>query len=339
MSEMPTITLAHGDGCAATLRLIRDEILSRFGNPALNTLEDGAWITLNDTAVVVSTDSHVVDPPIFPGGNIGRLAISGTVNDLLASGAIARYLTFSLILTEGFPIPTLEQILDSASETASAIDVQIVAGDTKVVGNEGRSSIYINTTGFGLPLNRGKNYAVSGARAGDVIIITGTVGDHGLAVLSAREGLGFEQRVQTDCAPLTSLLIPVLRHCDNLHSLRDPTRGGLIEALIDMAEGSAVNIIIEQDAIPIKKEVFFGCEMLGLDPLSLANEGKMILAIDPLEAERALSLLHNHPLGGASAVIGRVVPASASQGQLVLKRNGALKAIARPEGNSLPRLC
>ena len=339
MSESPSITLAHGDGGGVTMKFIRDEILNRFGNPILNVLEDGSWIPLKCEQVVISTDSYIVDPPIFPGGDIGKLAIAGTVNDLLASGALPLYLTLSLILTEGVPLSSLSVILDSAQQTAQAARVQIVAGDTKVLERQPKTGIYINTTGLGLPMAPRRNYAVSNAMPGDKIIVTGAVGDHGLAVLSAREGLGFETRVQSDCAPLHDLIIPILRVFDAIHSMRDPTRGGLLGTLIDIAESSTVELLVEREAIPIKSEVRFGCEMLGLDPLSLANEGKMVLVVAPEQADGVLAHLRRHPLGSESALIGEVLRQE-FRGNCVVMKQGRTKRLAmRPAAQSLPRLC
>jgi hydrogenase expression/formation protein HypE len=289
--------------------------------------------------MVISTDSYVVDPPIFPGGDIGKLAISGTVNDLLASGAIPHYLTFSLIISEGFPHSALKCILDSAQQTAQAADVKVVAGDTKVLGKQNNVGIYINTTGLGIPIKSGKNYAVSNACPEDSVIVTGTLGDHGMAVLSAREGLGFEHRILSDCAPLHELMIPLLKACDEIRCLRDPTRGGVIGALIDITESSRVDVFVDEDAIPLKNEVRFGSEMLGLDPLSLVNEGKMIIVVSAAETEKVLAQLRQHPLGKASNVIGVIQKAHAPRGQLILKKGGTRRVVVRPEGQILPRLC
>lgn len=339
MVDHSMITLAHGDGGAATLRFIRDEILTRFGNPILNRLEDGSWVTLAGIQIVVSTDSYIVDPPVFPGGDIGKLAVAGTVNDLLASGAIPYYLTLSLVISEGFPLSTLRHILDSAQHTARSVNVQIVAGDTKVLSKQASAGIYINTTGLGLPIRPGSDYAVSNARVGDSVIVTGSVGDHGLAILSVREGLGFEQRVQTDCAPLYDLIIPLINAFDGIHCLRDPTRGGLNGVLIDIAESSVVDISIDENDVPIKREVRCGCEMLGLDPLNLVNEGKMVIVVAPEQADEIINQLHRHALGRESAIIGTVRRASSSIGRLVLRKEFVEQVVIRHEGQALPRLC
>ena len=339
MIKSAAVTLAHGDGGEATLRFIHDEILTRFGNPSLNQLEDGSQISLGNNNVVISTDSYIVDPPLFPGGDIGRLAIAGTVNDLLACGALLHSLTLSLILTEGFPLSTLRQILDSAQYTANSVGAQIVAGDTKVLPKETRAGIYINTTGLGLPISTQKTYAVTNAQVGDSIIITGSIGDHSLAVLSAREGLGFEQRLQSDCAPLNEFIIPLLKAFDGIHALRDPTRGGLSGVLLDITESLAVDVVIDQDLIPLKPEVQFGSEMLGLDPLNLANEGKMVIIAAPTQAGEIITQLRQHPLSKESAIIGTIRQAQSLQGRLILRKSHKEIIIDRPKDHLIPRLC
>ena len=335
----PIITLAHGDGCGITSRFIRHEILKRFTNPVLNHLEDGSWVKWDASNVILSTDSFIVDPPVFPGGDIGKLAISGTVNDLLASGAVPRYFSLSLILTEGLPLDLIKKILDSAQQTALAANVQIIAGDTKVLERHVRAGLLINTTGIGTPIELGKDYSVSRVKSGDRIIITGSVGDHGLAVLSVREGLGFEQRVQSDCAPLHELLLPILHTFDGIRSMRDATRGGLLGVVLDMTEVSNVDILLEMDAIPIKPDVRHGCEMLGLDPLTLVNEGKMVMAVAASQADEILHQLRQHPLGQDSAIIGRVQSPSSLKGQLLLKSRRNRRVVLRPDGQNVPRLC
>jgi hydrogenase expression/formation protein HypE len=337
-AEQATVTLAHGDGGAVMHRFLSNEILSRFGHSGLKELEDGTWIRMGHVEFILSTDSFVVDPPVFPGGDIGCLAVTGTVNDVLASGGRPRYITLALVITEGFRMDTLRRILDSARATAEEAGVEVVAGDTKVVPRAGIPQIVINTTGVGFPIIPGQRYEISRARPGDRILLTGSIGDHSLAVLSAREGLGFEQRVVTDCAPLQTLLIPLLTEFTGIRVLRDPTRGGLAGALVDIAESSMVEVLIEEDAIPVQKEVRFGCEMLGLDPLFLVNEGKMILVVASEQAELALSRLHQHPLGRQSSIIG-IVRAGSPKGRVLLTRGLDERLIVRPEGQPLPKLC
>jgi hydrogenase expression/formation protein HypE len=333
------ITPAHGDGQGVTLRFIRKEILTRFGNPLLNQLEDGTRIWLGDTRIVVSSDSHIVDPIVFPGGDIGRLAIAGTVNDITACGAVPLYLTLCLILTEGLSLVRIRQILDSAQKCAQEADVQIVAGDTKVLDRIDENGLYINTAGIGIPLRRDRSYSVSEAKPGDCIVVTGTMGDHSLALLSFREGLGFEQRVQSDCAPLNDLVLPLVKEFDGIHCLRDLTRGGLVGALVDVAEASDVDVHIDRNLVPVKREVHFGCEMLGLDPLCLANEGKMLIVVDKEQANCVVSQLRQHPLGIHSQIIGQIQEPRRAKGCLISKQGRRNRVIPRPEGQAIPRLC
>jgi hydrogenase expression/formation protein HypE len=333
------ITLAHGDGGDVTLEFIREEILSRFGNPVLNKLEDGSKILIANKSIVISSDFYIVDPPIFPGGDIGRLAISGTVNDILSSGAIPRYLTLGLLIDVGFPLSQLRYILDSAQLAAQSVGIEIIAGDTKVLENRAKPGVYINTTGVGLPLWAERSFNVSDARIGDDVIVTGTIGNHGLAVLSAREGLGFERRVLSDCAPLHDLIIPLIETVDGLHCLRDPTRGGLAGVLVDIAESSSVDLHIEEEAIPIQEEVRFGCEMLGIEPINLLNEGIMVVVVSREETNQALEKLRSHPLGRSSRVIGSVQESCWPIGRVILETSLAHRILRRFNSMSLPRLC
>jgi hydrogenase expression/formation protein HypE len=332
------ISLSDGAGGAATLRLIKDEILSRFANPALNPLEDSSWVNVGTGQVIVTADAYVVDPPVFPGGDIGSLSVSGTVNDLLASGARPLFLTLSLVIGEGFPLDTLRHILDSTARAADAGGVQIVAGDTKVVERK-PETLFIHTSGIGLPLMPGKDYAVSKAQVGDHVVVTGTIGDHGFALLSYREGLGFEHRVESDCAPLSGLLLPILKEFDAVRSMRDPTRGGLLGVLADIAESAHVDLHVAQECIPVKTEVAFGCDMLGIDPLELVNEGKMVLVVGASQSKQLLSRLRSHPLGADSRVIGKVRSRTAGEGRLLFETGSGLIIKQRPEGISIPRLC
>ena len=334
------VSIIDGAGGAASQRFIREEILSRFSNPALDPLEDSSWVTLDSNTLIVTADSFTVDPPVFPGGNIGHLAVSGIINDILASGGYPRHITLTLVITEGFPISTLQLVLDSVASVSSSSKVTVVAGDTKVVGKglwEG--GICIHGTGIGVPINPQKSYSISSAQANDKVIVTGTLGDHGFAVLSHREGLGFEQRVKSDCTPLDSLLIPILQRYESIRALRDPTRGGLLNALIDIAEGSQVNVLIDRDRVPTQREVDFGCEMLGISPLRLVNEGKMIIVAGEDEAGQIVSDCRKHPDGINAAIIGELAPKMSANGQLILLENGTKRAITRPEGIEIPQLC
>lgn len=343
MTEPTTVNLALGDGTSATQRFLRDEILARFSSPSLHELEDAAHISLGGVELVLTTDSYVVDPPVFPGGDIGRLAASGTINDLLASGAVPRFMTVGLVLGEGFVRDQLSRILDSLATAAASADVEVVAGDTKVVEQSVHLGICINTTGLGIPLWPGRRYRLTDARPGDRVLVTGTVGDHALAVLSQREGLGFERRVRSDCGPLHELILPLLRAFDGVHALRDPTRGGLSGVLHDLAEATGADVRVDATQIPVRPEVLFGCEMLGLDPIDLSNEGKMVVVVAPSEADAALAVLRRHPLGCEASLIGAICSATAHNGQVIVAgsaSNGTgLKVLHRLEGKSVPRLC
>ena len=333
------ITLADGTGGVETSRFIQTEILSRFGNPILSSLEDSSWVLDALSPLIITTDSYVVNPPVFPGGDIGKLAISGVINDLLASGAIPKYVTLSLILSEGTPLALVRQALDSISEIARAFNIKIVAGDTKVI-EKNLNKIFINMVGIGTPISTEKNYSLVNAQPGDKIIVTGTIGDHGFSILSFREGLGFERRVSSDCAPLINMLLPIMKKFKKIHSMRDPTRGGLLGVLLDIVENSKNDILIDTANIPIRPEVYFGCEMLGLDPLHLVNEGKMVLVVGDEEVLEVLSALRLSNLGQEAAIIGEIKPSGSDQGKLLLRNvNGQIRIAIRPEGVVLPRLC
>ena len=301
-------------------------------------MEDGSLVAVGGVELIVSTDSYAVFPPIFPGANIGALAVTGTVNDITASGGRAVCLTLALVISEGFLLEDLRTILDSVRLTAENAGVQVVAGDTKVLPQARTAEILVTTTGIGVPVVPGCDYGVSRARPGDVVLVTGTIGDHELAVLSAREGLGFERKVLSDCALLNHLLVPLLETEPGIRCLRDPTRGGLAGVLLDIAEASAVEICLDEKAVPIRPEVRFGCEMLGLNPLFLVNEGKMVIVTDATCAESVLERLRGHPLGSCSARIGEV-RGSDRGGRVLLGDVGGKRIVTRPEGHPQPRLC
>jgi hydrogenase expression/formation protein HypE len=338
MGEAETVTMAVGDGGAITRRFIRDEILSRFPGEHLRELEDAAHLPLGGATVAVTTDSYTVTPPIFPGGDIGRLAVSGTVNDLVASGAAPRFMTLSLIASEGFPMRSLRRILDSAASTAVAAGVEVVAGDTKVV-SAAALGVCLNTTGVGSPLRPGRRYSLREAQAGDEVIITGHVGDHALAVLSQREGLGFERRVESDCAPLNDLILPVIRKLDGVRAMRDPTRGGLAGALHDLAEASGCDVWFDAGRVLVRPEVNFACEMLGLDPFDLVNEGKMLIVAAPEQSADVLAMLREHPLGRSAALIGHVEPPRGAARRVVCATEDGERLLTHREKDQPPRLC
>jgi hydrogenase expression/formation protein HypE len=333
------VPLNVGDGSAATLRFMKQHILTRFNNPILGKLDDASKVELPSRICTITTDSFIVDPPIFPGGNIGKLAVAGTINDLVASGARPCYLTLSLMITEGFHYDQLEVILDSIEEATQKSSLQIIAGDTKLLDKKSRLGILINTTGVGIPVDPNRSFSLINAQPGDAVIITGTIGDHGLAVLSFREGLGFEQRIQSDCALLDDLILPLLNRFPSIRGMRDPTRGGVLNVLFDIAEAAQVRVVLDVTSFPIREEVRMGCEMLGIDPLLLVNEGKMILLADREEADLIVSTLQAHPLGAQSAIIGEVLPSKFGNGEVIFQESGIFKSKVRPEGKGIPRLC
>lgn len=334
-----TVPLTVGDGSAATLRFIKQHILTRFNNPILGKLDDASKVELPTIVCTITTDSFIVDPPIFPGGNIGKLAVAGTINDLVASGAKPCYLTLSLMITEGFYYDQLEVILDSVEEATLRSSIQVIAGDTKLLDKKSRPGILINTTGVGIPIDLNRHFSLTNAQPGDVVIITGTIGDHGLAILSFREGLGFEQRVQSDCALLDDLILPLLNRFPSIRGMRDPTRGGVLNVLFDIAEAAQVRVVLDVASLPIREEVRMGCEMLGIDPLLLVNEGKMILLAGREEADQIIATLRAHPLGAQSVIIGKISPSSFGNGEVVFQEAGIFKSNVRPEGEGIPRLC
>lgn len=332
------IVMGHGSGGRMTRELIQQCFMPYLSNPALTAGNDFASInTLQIGPLAISTDAHIVSPLIFPGGDIGRLAVCGTVNDVAMSGAKPVALTATFILEEGLPTELLQKIIKSMAESALEAGVSIVAADTKVVEKGKADGLFISTTGFGLPPN---NHTIDGAQAkpGDVVIISGTLGDHGIAVLSARGELAFETDIHSDVAPLNHLIQQILAAAPHVHVLRDPTRGGLATTLNEIAEQSGVNITIEENAIPVKQPVASACEMLGFDPLYVANEGKVIIIIPADEAESVLSALHQHPYGKDACMIGVVNQSPA--GRVLLKtRFGATRILDVMAGEMLPRIC
>ena len=339
MNPSKFVTLDYGEGGLKTQEFIYQEILKRFNNPILAQLDDGSVIDINCKKLVITTDSFIVDPPIFPGGNIGKMAVTGTVNDLVACGAKPIYLTLSLIIPEGFSLLNLEIILDSLLEAATLSNTIIVCGDTKVIPQKDSSVLCVNTTGIGEPVNE-KNYSTHNAKPGDKIIVTGEVGNHSLAILSLREGLGYENKIFSDCCSLDDLILPMLNKFNKINCLRDPTRGGLLGVLFDIVENSKINAIIYFDKIPIQYEVAFCCEMLGLDPLSLVNEGKMVIVVDKEQAEDVITELRKNKKGEKAAIIGEIQNTVINNfPHLILQKEKKKLLINRPIGRTIPRLC
>jgi len=331
------IRLAHGAGGLESQQLLQELILKIFSNPVLNALDDSARLETPPGPLAFTTDSYVVDPIFFPGGDIGRLAACGTLNDLVMQGARPRYLSLGLILEEGLPLADLEKILNSLAAVLREEDVLLATGDTKVVGRGQANRIFINTSGLGdcLP---GVDVRAANARPGDALLLTGTLGDHGIAVLSQREGLRLQSPLTSDVACLWGLLGPLLQALPTLHCLRDPTRGGLAAAVCDIAQASRVGIRLREKDLPVKPEVLGACNLLGLDPLAVANEGKAVVVCPPGDAPRALEMLRAHPLGRESRRIGEIVAGPA--GQVVLEtRLGGERLLELPAGENLPRIC
>ena len=334
MSEK--VLLDYGSGGRASQRLISSLFLGNLGNDELNRLNDAAELSVSGR-VAMSTDSFTVDPIFFPGGNIGSLAVHGTVNDVAMMGAIPRYMTCAYIIEEGFPMDDLEKIVVSMGEAVRHAGVMIVSGDTKVVPKGAVDKIFINTTGIGDII---VDPAPSGdaARPGDAVLISGTLGDHGLTILGTREGLDFEAEVKSDSAALNHLLVRLVQELPEVHVLRDPTRGGLATTLNEITVSSNVCCELEESSLPIKAEVSGGCSILGLDPLYLANEGKFICILPEKDAEKALEIMRADSLGTDACRIGTMT--DANPGKVVLKTKlGGKRLLGMLEGEQLPRIC
>ena len=340
------IRMAHGAGGRMMADLIRDVFATPLDNPYLRQLADSAVVefairnsqfAIRNSQLAISTDSFVVRPLFFPGGDIGSLAVHGTVNDVAMSGARPLWLTAAFILEEGLEMEVLERVVRSMAEAARAAGVQVVAGDTKVVERGHGDGIYINTAGVGEVLE-GVEVGPDRARPGDAVLLSGTIGDHGIAVLSQREGLEFETELVSDSAALNGLVEALLAAAPHTHCLRDPTRGGLAAALNELAGTSEVGIEIEEAAVPIRPAVAAACEMLGFDPLTVANEGKLIAFVPPEEAQAALEAMRTHPLGREVARIGAVTEEHPG---MVLARTGigGRRVVDMPLGELLPRIC
>jgi hydrogenase expression/formation protein HypE len=330
------VLLDYGSGGRASQRLISELFLKHFANPELDRLNDAARLEL-DGPLAVSTDSFTVDPIFFPGGDIGCLAVHGTVNDVAMLGAEPLYLTCGYIIEEGLPMEDLERIVVSMGAAARHAGVRIVTGDTKVVPRGTVDKIFINTTGIGRIV---ADPMPSGDRAapGDAVLISGTMGDHGLAILGTREGLSFEAAVQSDCASLNHLLLKLVREIPSVHVLRDPTRGGLATTLNEIAISSGAGIEVQEKSVPVRAEVSGGCSVLGLDPLYLANEGKFICILPEADAEKALQIMHADELGGDACRIGSVTEENPGKVSLVTPLGGK-RLLNMLEGEQLPRIC
>ena len=331
------ILLSHGSGGKLSFNLIKKMFLSNFNNPYLQRLDDGAVLNIEGLKLAYTTDSYTVDPLFFKGGNIGELAVYGTVNDLSMCGATPLYLSCSFIIEEGFSLSLLEKIVLSMRAASVTAKVDIVTGDTKVVNKGAADKIFINTSGVGI-VEEGVNISGSNAKVGDVVMINGPIGSHGIAVLSEREGLKFETEIKSDTAPLSSLVADMLEVSKDIHVLRDPTRGGLSTSLNEIALSSKVDVEINESDIPIQEEVRAACEILGYDPLYLANEGKLVAFIPSEIAPDMLKKMRENKYGKESKIIGRVV--KKSEGKVYLNTTiGGKRIVDMLTGEQLPRIC
>jgi hydrogenase expression/formation protein HypE len=332
------IQLGHGSGGKLSAALLRDYFLPRFTNPELDALGDAAVVPVSGGEIAVSTDTFVVQPLEFPGGNIGSLAVHGTVNDLAMMGAEPRYLSAGFVLEEGLELTLLERVLDSMAAAARASGVRIVTGDTKVVERGKADGIFINTTGIGLVVPEFRP-APDRARVGDAVILSGPIGRHGMAIIAAREGLAFDTEITSD----TACLVPLVERLrvalgGDVHALRDPTRGGVASALTEIATASGVGVLLNEPTIPVPTDVAAACEMLGFDPLYVANEGILLAFVPASRSAEAVAALASHPLGGSAVQVGRVVPEHAGLVALTTAI-GSTRIVDLLPGDQLPRIC
>ena len=337
IASTESVLLGHGSGGRMSGDLLRNILLPALQNPVLERLDDQAVVEVGGSRIAFTTDSFVVKPLFFPGGDIGTLAVNGTVNDLAMGGAEPLFLSLALILEEGFPLDTLRQVMESIRVTAAIARVVVVTGDTKVVEKGSGDGLFVNTSGIGL-VPPGVGLSADQARPGDCVLLSGTIGDHGITILSQREGLEFESAIASDTAALHTLVADMLRASPKIRCLRDPTRGGLSSSLNEIAARSRVGIELEESAIPIRDEVQGACEMLGLDPLYVANEGKLVAIVDPGAADAILEAMQRHPLGRDARLIGRVTD---SHTEMVTMRTrlGTSRIVDLLSGDQLPRIC
>ena len=337
IQQYPHVLMAHGGGGNLMHQLLENVFGPAFSNPILNTRHDSAQFTVPPGRLAMTTDSYVVRPLFFPGGDIGSMAIHGTVNDLAMSGARPLYLSCAFIIEEGLPMETLWRVVGSMRDAAQRCGVQIVTGDTKVVDKGKGDGLFINTTGIGV-IEHSLSIAPLSVRPGDAVIVSGDLGRHGMAIMAVREGLQFESTIESDSAPVHEPVLALLKAGIEIHCLRDLTRGGLASALNEIAEAAGVKIAVDQKAIPVREDVHAACEILGLDPLHVANEGRFVAFVAAKDADPALEILQQHPISADAVLIGRVVESSAP---LVTLRSaiGVSRILDMPSGEQLPRIC
>jgi hydrogenase expression/formation protein HypE len=339
MAETPrrTISLGHGSGGLLTHDLVREVFGSRLANPILDGWGDSALLELGGARIAFTTDSFVVSPLVFPGGDIGKLAVCGTVNDLAVAGAVPRFLSLAVVLEEGFDRDLLERIADSIARTAAAAGVAVVTGDTKVVEKGKGDGVYLNTAGVGL-LRPAAPGGVASVRPGDAVLVNGPLGDHGAVIVSARSGIELASGLVSDCAPLAGLVDALYAAGVTPRFMRDPTRGGAAGVFAELARGSGCGVALEEERLPVRPEVRGVCDLLGMDPLLLANEGKVIVVVPPDEGPVALAAMQAHPHGAGAAALGTIT--DAHPGQVVLRtRYGGQRLIDMPVSDPLPRIC
>lgn len=337
IERYPNIMLAHGGGGRLSHQLIEKIFLAAFGNPALEARHDGALVTLPSRRLAFTTDSYVVQPLFFPGGDIGSLAVNGTVNDLAMCGARPLYLSAGFILEEGLPMDTLWRVVQSMKQTADQAGVQIVAGDTKVVDRGKGDGIFINTAGVGC-VESDRPVSPAHVKQGDAVILSGDIGRHGIAIMAVREGLQFETTLESDCTPLSGIVLDLLANDIEVHCLRDLTRGGIASALVEIAAAAQVQIEIEEAAVPVIENVRGACEILGFDPIYLANEGRFIAFVPPRDAERTLQRIRAHFSGKGACIIGTAT--SGNPGLVTMRSQiGTTRVVDMISGEQLPRIC
>lgn len=332
-----TVLLGHGSGGKLSADLLRSVFLPALANPVLERMDDQAVVELGNVRVAFTTDSFVVNPLFFPGGDIGSLAVHGTINDLAMGGARPLFLSAAFIIEEGFPLESLRRVVQSMQAAASAAGVQVVTGDTKVVEKGGADGLFINTSGIGV-LPAGVQLSANRAQPGDAVIISGSIGDYGIAVMASREGLEFETTIASDTAPLHSLVESMLAVTSEIRCMRDPTRGGLSSTCNEIAASSGVGIELIERNLPVKEEVRGACEMLGLDPLYVANEGKLVAIVAPEPADNLIERMREHPLGREAQIIGKVT--KNNPGLVTMRTNlGTARIVDMLSGDQLPRIC